>query len=358
MVTPVTAGAAGIAGIGSAFPVRIEQQALWDGWFAGKYGENRIAARAWSACRVETRHAVVDPRHEDVSTWTTGQRMERYAAEALPLGKEAVSGALADAGVDAGDVGQFVVASCTGYVSPGPDLLLARDLGMPADVRRLVVGHMGCYAALPALAAAADYVRLHDRPAVVLCLELPSLHLQPLSPTAAHAVPSAADIEQVITHALFADAAAAAVLVPGRGSTIVDVQARTDADSSGHMSWHVTDLGFRMGLSPEVPDVLARHVGPAVDDLLARHGLVRSEVAGWAVHPGGPRILRVVEQALQLGPQALQASYDVLKEVGNCSSPTVLLVLERVLAATPAGPVVALAFGPGLTLYAGLLQAS
>jgi len=251
-----------------------------------------------------------------------------------------------------------VVASCTGYVTPGPDLLLARDLGMPADVRRLVVGHMGCYAALPALAAAADYVRVAGRPAVVLCLELPSLHLQPMSATAAHAIPSAADIEQVITHALFADAAAAAVLVPGAGRTLADVQARTDSDSIGHMSWHVTDLGFRMGLSPEVPDVLARHVGPAVDDLLARHGLVRGDVAGWAVHPGGPRILRVVEQALELGPTALQASYDVLAEAGNCSSPTVLLVLEKVLAATPDGPVVALAFGPGLTLYAGLLHAS
>ena len=349
---------AGIAGIGSAFPGRIEQQALWDGWFAAKYGDNRIAARAWSACRVETRHAAVDPRHEDVSTWTTGQRMERYAAEALPLGKEAISQALAEAGVDASDVGQFVVASCTGYVTPGPDLLLARDLGMPADVRRLVVGHMGCYAALPALAAAADYVRGHDRPAVVLCLELPSLHLQPLSPTAAHAIPTPADIEQVITHALFADAAAAVVLVPGAGRTLADVQARTDSDSIGHMSWHVTDLGFRMGLSPEVPDVLARHVGPAVDDLLGRHGLARSDVAGWAVHPGGPRILRVVEQALGLSAEALNSSYDVLREVGNCSSPTVLLVLERVLATAPPGPIVMLAFGPGLTLYAGLLQAA
>jgi alkylresorcinol/alkylpyrone synthase len=348
--------AAGIAGIGAAFPGRIDQQALWDGWFASKYGDNRIAARAWSACRVETRHAVVDPRHEDVSSWSTQQRMERYAAEALPLGKEAIAAALANAGVDAGDVGQFVVASCTGYVTPGPDLLLARDLGMRADVRRLVIGHMGCYAALPALAAASDYVRLHGRASVVLCLELPSLHLQPLSATAAHAVPSANDIEQVITHALFADAAAAAVLVPGGGRTLVDVAARTDADSSAHMTWHVTDLGFRMGLSPEVPDVLARHVAPAVDELLAAHGLTRPEVAGWAVHPGGPRILRVVEQSLALPPDALSAAYDVLREAGNCSSPTVLLVLERVLAATPAGPVVALAFGPGLTLYAGLLH--
>ena len=354
----VIAGIAGIAGIGAAFPQQLDQQEIWDGWFAERYGANRIAARAWAACGVQTRHAVVDPRVEDVSGWSTARRMERYAAEAVPLGREAVAKALAGAGVQAQDVGHFVVASCTGYVTPGPDLLLARELGMPADVRRLVVGHMGCYAALPALAAASDYVRLYQRPAVVLCLELPSLHLQPLSPTAAHAVPSAEDIEQVITHALFADAAAAVVLTPDRGPALLDVQARTDGDSLDHMSWQVTDLGFRMGLSPKVPDVLAAHVGDAVDELLARSGLQRSDVAGWAVHPGGPRILRAVEQSLDLPASALAASYDVLRDVGNCSSPTVLLVLERVLASTPGGPIVTLAFGPGLTLYAGLISAA
>ena len=79
--------------------------------------------------------------------------MERYLAEALPLGKEAVAAALADAGLAAADVGLFAVASCTGYVTPGLDIRLARDLGMAADVQRLFVGHMGCYAALPGLGA-------------------------------------------------------------------------------------------------------------------------------------------------------------------------------------------------------------
>ena len=119
------------------------------------------------------------------------------------------------------------------------------------------------------------------------------------------------------------------------------------------MTWDVTDLGFRMGLSHRVPDVLDGHVSQLVDDLLARHGLTRGDVDGWAVHPGGPRILDVIQTRLGLTDADLAASRGVLAEHGNCSSPTVLMILD---ALRPAGPerVVALAFGPGLTLYAAL----
>ena len=96
--------------------------------------------------------------------------MERYLAEALPLGKDAVSAALGRAGVSAADVGMLVVCSCTGYVTPGLDILLARDLALPPDARRVFVGHMGCYAAIPGIGVAADYVALNARPAVLLCV--------------------------------------------------------------------------------------------------------------------------------------------------------------------------------------------
>jgi alkylresorcinol/alkylpyrone synthase len=119
------------------------------------------------------------------------------------------------------------------------------------------------------------------------------------------------------------------------------------------MTWDVTDLGFRMGLSPRVPDVLSRHVGSVVQELLDDAGLRTEDVAGWAVHPGGPRILDVVQEQLGLSDAQMAASRHVLAEHGNCSSATVLLVLEEL--ADVDGPVVAMAFGPGLTLYAALL---
>jgi predicted naringenin-chalcone synthase len=252
----------------------------------------------------------------------------------------------------------FTVVSCTGYATPGLDILLARDLGMPDTVQRLHVGHMGCYAALPGLGAAADFVTARQRPAVLLCVELTSLHVQPTTATARSGRPTDEDLQQMVAHARFSDAAAAVVLQPDApGFEVVDVVARTDVSTSDHMTWDVTDLGFKMGLSPKVPAVLARHARPVVEGLLARHGLAVGDVAGWAVHPGGRRIVEVVGEALDLVEDDLAASYAVLDEVGNCSSSTVLLVLERVLGAVPdGGHVVAMAFGPGLTLYAALLR--
>jgi predicted naringenin-chalcone synthase len=126
------------------------------------------------------------------------------------------------------------------------------------------------------------------------------------------------------------------------------------------MTWEVTDHGFRMGLSPQVPEVLGRHVGPTVGRLLERHGLTVADVDGWAVHPGGPKILDTVEQSLALPGGALDASRAVLAAHGNCSSATLPLVLDALCAAgrpRPGRYAVALAFGPGLTLYAALLRA-
>lgn len=340
-----------IRGSGHAYPETVGQQRLWDEFFESHFSGSRIARRAFSASGVQARHAVANPLAENISAWSTGARMARYAQDAMPLGKDALTSALDAAGLSAGEVGMLVVTSCTGYVTPGLDILLARDLGMPTDVQRLCVGHMGCYAAIPSLGSAADFVATRGRPAVLLCLELTSLHLQP--PTD--------DLEQVVAHALFSDAACAVVLTPsGPGLALVDVVASTDVANAALMTWTVTDRGFRMGLSPRVPDVLALHVRRVVDELLARHRLALADVTGWAVHPGGPRILDVVTEQLELSSSALQSSWDVLRDHGNCSSATVLMVLDELQRATPLHEgqhVVALAFGPGLTLYAALLTA-
>lgn len=343
---------AAITGAAHAYPASMDQDQLWDGFFKRHYSGSPVARRVFSSAGVRTRHGAVNPLDDDISGWSTGARMARYTAEAMPLGKDAVSTALANAGLAAGDVGLFALASCTGYATPGIDIRLARDLGMDTGVQRLVVGHMGCYAALPGIGAVSDFVQARSRPAVLLCLELTSLHVQPAS----------RDIGQIVAHALFSDAAAAIVVEPNGapGLEVVDVIALTDATTADHMTWDVTDLGFRMGLSPRVPDVLAEHVAGVVDDLLGRHGLTRADVDGWAVHPGGPRILEVVGDRLDLPDRALDASRVTLRDHGNCSSATVLLVLDELCRSQPprrGGHVVAMAFGPGLTLYAALLRA-
>jgi predicted naringenin-chalcone synthase len=350
-----------IQGRGFAVPGAMDQAQLWDEYFVQHYDGNRTARRVWSSSGVTTRHGVVDPRVEDVGSWGTGARMARFAQEALPLGKEAVASAIADSGLTAADIGLFAVVSCTGYSTPGLDILLARDLGMTSAVQRLFVGHMGCYAALPGLGAASDFTVARSRPSVLLCLELPSLHAQPKTATTSDRRASEDDVQQMVAHALFSDAAAAVVLQPGGpGLELVDVVALTDASTSDHMTWDITDLGFKMGLSARVPDVLALHVRDVVDGLLATHGVTRDSVAAWAVHPGGPRILDVVEDRLELRTDAMDASRATLRDYGNCSSATVLLVLDEIVkqGLDPGDHVVAMAFGPGLTLYAALLRAT
>jgi alkylresorcinol/alkylpyrone synthase len=341
-----------IAGIGAAVPTAISQEELWEGFFEEHYGGDRLAERLWRSAGVETRHGVAIPWKEDLREWGTAARIERFVEEAVPLGREALEACLEDARVRPSEVEALTVASCTGYATPGLDILLARELGLGRETQRLHVGHMGCYAALPALATLGDAATARRKTGLLLCLELCSLHIQDAS----------GDIDQVIAHSLFSDAAAAVAVRPGAtGLHIVDVVARTDVDSASLMTWDVTDRGFRMGLSRRVPDVLERNAGSLVRDLLTRHGLAPDRIAGWAIHPGGPKILEAVAAPLGLGEDELEPSRSVLRDYGNCSSPTVLLVLQRIAERRPLLPgdhVVCVAFGPGLTLYAALLAMS
>ena len=342
-----------LAAVASALPERsASQEELWEERFRHHYDDDRAARRIWNRCGVERRHGVCDPIGERVHEWGTEKRMQRFVQEGLPLGLAALESALKRAELEANDIELLTVVSCTGYATPGLDILLARDLGLRADVQRLHVGHMGCYAAIPGLAAVANASAARGGASLMLCIELTTLHVQP----------AARDFEQIVAHALFGDAAAAAAVRPGGpGLEVVDVAAHTDTSTAALMSWDVTDNGFRMGLSPKVPDAVRGHVAPVVDALLERNGIARDDVRSWIVHPGGPAIVDAVGDALGLEAPALESSRTILREVGNCSSATVLLVLERALATGEIGAgehAIALAFGPGLTLYGCLLRAA
>lgn len=345
--------AATSAAVAGALPKHsASQEEVWELRFREFYGGDRAAGRLWTRCGVERRHGVLDPVAERVYEWGTEQRMRRFVEEALPLGEEALEAALERAGARAAEIDLLAVVSCTGYATPGLDVLLARNLGMRADVQRLHIGHMGCYAALPGLATVADAASARGSTSLLLCVELTTLHVQA----------PARELEQIIAHALFGDAAAAAVVRSGGGGLeFVDVIAHTDPSTAALMRWDVTDHGFRMGLSPQVPEALRGHVAPVVDELLRRNSAARESVRQWLVHPGGPAILDAVAEALALPEAALDVSRATLREIGNCSSATILHILERTLAAgeiSRGDTVVMLAFGPGLTLYGCLLRAA
>jgi predicted naringenin-chalcone synthase len=284
---------------------------------------------------------------------TTLSRMRRYETEAGPLAVSAARSAFGDAAIEPGRVTHLVTVSCTGSYAPGFDADLIRELELPRDVARTHVGFMGCHGLLNGLRVARAFVAADAAAVPLVCaVELCSLHHQ-----------YEGDAEQVVANALFADGAGAVVGTgigrpPGgdadpyrlvaSGSTIV-------ADSADAMSWRVGDRGFVMTLSPRVPELIVRNLRPWLEDWLARHDLDVPSVGSWAVHPGGPRIVSAVGEALGLDPSLLAPSRRVLEEFGNMSSPTVLFILDRLRRAAAPRPCVALAFGPGLAIEAALL---
>ncbi len=262
----------------------------------------------------------------------TAARMQRYAASAPDLAMKAIAGLPPTDGVT-----HIVTASCTGFIAPGLDQLIARRLGLPASVERVSIGFMGCYAGVTLLRTAGHIVR-SDPTAKVLAVsvELCSLHLQETD-----------DIESLLAMGQFADGAAAALVsAAGEGLSLGSGLSLALEESDELITWTIGDSGFAMHLSGEVPGRLAE----ALDADATRNAILGEEApAAWAVHPGGRSVLDAVERGLPLPPGALDASRSVLDEFGNMSSATVLFVLERLARERPESGI-ALAFGPGLAM--------
>jgi alkylresorcinol/alkylpyrone synthase len=340
-----------VQALGTAMPDYVfKQTEAVEDLFARQPGWDPAWAEVFANAGVERRASVVDLRYL-AQPGTTAERMRIFAPAARRLGAEAARRALERAGPGAAaEVGDLLAVSCTGYSGPGLDIHLAVDLELGQRVQRLAIGHMGCYAALPALRAAAALATASGRRALVTCVELCTLHVQPLRTR-----------EDAVYLALFGDGAAAALVGPdGDGPTVVDAATVTVPRSEERMGWQILDHGFQMWLSPRVPALVEREVGRLVEDLLQPHGLVAGDVAHWAVHPGGPEIVDRVQRRLGLADAQTARSREVLADGGNRSSATVLFILEQLLDSGEVEPgqwIVALAFGTGLTLEALLLQA-
>lgn len=304
------------------------------------------------------------PQEETDSGPTTAQRMEMYNREITPLATSACQSALEQAGIGASTITHLVTASCTGFAAPGFDLQLFKTLQLSPTVQRTHVGFMGCHGALNALRVANSYCLSDPSAVVLLCAaELCSMHFQYGWCT-----------NSVVSNALFADGAAALVLCgadydkSNQSAHDVDTQPVLPAmqymsaasyvvpDSTHAMSWQIGDAGFIMSLTADVPDLIEAYLPSFIDQWLETQGLTLADINGWAVHPGGPRILDAVETALRLNPDDIAISRQVLAECGNMSSPTVLFILQRLIARGSHLPCVILGFGPGLTVEAALLR--
>ncbi|GIW95552.1 MAG: chalcone synthase [Pirellulaceae bacterium] len=310
-----------------------------------------------------TQSFYLPPSEESRFGPSTEERMRRYQVDAPPLAVAAARAALGGSGIPASQITHLVTVSCTGFHSPGWDITLMGELPLPNHVSRTHIGFMGCHGALNALRVARAFVESDPEARVLLCaVELCSLHHQ-----------YGWDPQQIVANALFADGAACLIgtAEPDDGpetrryachSTgpfwILRDQASTLIPGSlSMMSWTIGDHGFRMSLSPQLPDLLRWQLGPCLDHWLERQRMVRTDIRSWAIHPGGPRILKAVAEALGLDDGQLASSREVLAEFGNMSSASILFVLRRLQEVRAPLPCVALAFGPGITVEAALFDA-
>jgi predicted naringenin-chalcone synthase len=284
---------------------------------------------------------------------TTAARMRKYAESATGLATAACRKALANAAIDAGAITHLITVSCSGFAAPGVDVQLIRELGLPADVARTNVGFMGCHGALNGLRVARAFADANPDARILVCaIELCSLHHQ-----------YGWNPEQIVANALFSDGSAAVVCGHADDRETFSEKPRWLASGStvvpqteDLMSWNIGDHGFQMTLSARVPEAIQSSLRPWLESWLASAGVDVGQIAHWGIHPGGPRILQACLDALALEPEAIQTSRDVLAEFGNMSSPTILFIMERLIRAKTPGPCVLLAFGPGLTIEAALVE--
>ncbi|RIV27495.1 type III polyketide synthase [Fibrisoma montanum] len=379
-----------INGFGTAVPDHIvsQQQAIDFMTEALQFDERdrRRLSALYRQTRIDQRHSVLPDFNRQSGEFaffpntpgmepfpTVSQRMGVYRQEAVPLAMRAIEHCLNDRQqgddsdpFDRQQITHLITVSCTGLYAPGPDIELIEALGLPTTTQRLAINFMGCYGAFNGLKAADAIVRADpDAKVLVVCVELCTIHFQKKT-----------EVDHLLSNALFADGAAA-VLVEGQPRSEKSLLLRSFycdllPEGKAEMAWHVSDFGFEMTLTSEVPAYIEKGICQLMDQLLERSDLTIDDIGGFALHPGGRKILEVIERQLGMTAHDNRHAYTVLRQFGNMSSATVLFVLHEIWQelGTDSGltalgeavipdhkpHILSCAFGPGLTLESMILD--
>ena len=301
--------------------------------------------------QVHQRHAIF-PIDYTIEPRPFGQTNNEYIEHAIKLGQESAEKCLQKAGLSPQDIDLIITVSCTGFMIPSLDAHLIKLMGFRSDVRRMPFTELGCAAGAMAISRAADYIKSYPGATVlIIAVELPSLTFQ------------RKDISQanLISSILFGDGAAA-VIVTGKdkpGPRVLATETYTFPDSLGAMGFDLRDAGFHILLAKDVPEMIGAQINRLVHGFLERNGKTRQDIKGWILHPGGARLLGNIEEQLGLCKCDTQPSWDILANVGNLSSATILFILQEWLEKRPLKTgehAIAAAFGPGFSAEFLLLQ--
>jgi alkylresorcinol/alkylpyrone synthase len=318
-----------IASAASAFPKNYYSQKfllekLQEYW-GDRLRNPALLARLHKNVAVEGRYLSLPyEKYYEIDSW--GKANDVWIATAKELGEQSLCRALHHAGLEAASLGALIFTSVTGISSPSIDALLINQMGLPQNIRRVPIFGLGCVAGAAGIARAADYVRAYpSQAAELVSVELCSLTIQREDLSVAN----------LISSGLFADGSAAVIVtgddLESNGPEIVATRSIFYPDTEEMMGWKVSEKGFRITLSPEVPVLIRENLGGNMDAFLGDHGLKRSDIGSWVLHTGGPKVLEATADALDLHDGQLDPSWDCLKRVGNLSSASVLVVLEDVM---------------------------
>ncbi len=346
-----------IAGVGHAFPPHFYSQpeliAAAEAQWADKLFHRERIQQLFSNVLVGGRHLSL-PLEEYAELENFGQANDAWIQVALDVGAESIERAVENAGVTLADVDALFTVSVTGLATPSLDARLMNRLALPAHLKRIPIFGLGCVAGAAGIARAADYVRAFPGGvAVLLSVELCSLTLQRED----------LSIANLISSGLFGDGAAAVVVTGAErdadGPRVVATRSVFYPDTEKVMGWDISERGFQIVLSAEVPAMVEGHLRHDVDAFLADQGLRRADIRSWIAHTGGPKVLTAMEQSLELPDGALELTWKSLREVGNLSSTSVLLVLEETLRdrrPESGSPGLLFAMGPGFCSELVLLE--
>jgi len=360
-----------ITAIGTANPAnKVSQPALADFMIRAMQLAEEDARRLkaiFRASGIETRYSVIDDygkkdgfdfysnTHDLEPFPSTRRRLELFREKSIALSVAAVANCVGNVNSFAyKSITHLIVVSCTGMYAPGLDIDLVKSLQLSTNVERICINFMGCYAAFNAIKLADTICQSNSNAKVlVVCTELCSIHFQKESTE-----------DNLLANALFADGSAALLIesLPRPGLNLKPVSFYCDLAFEGEqdMAWTVGDLGFEMRLSAYVPEVIRKGIHNLTASLLNQISNQFSDISHFAIHPGGKKILEVIEQELGLTKEQNKASYEVLKNYGNMSSPTVLFVLDHIAknltGADQGKKILSFAFGPGLTLESMILE--
>lgn len=276
------------------------------------------------------------------------KRMKWFADNAVILSVKTIRDCIVGQ-IEPHEITHLITVSCTGMSAPGMDLEIMEAMDLPANIFRTSVNFMGCYAAIHALKMADAFCNSDvNANVVIVCTELCTLHFQKEN-----------SIDNITSTLLFGDGCAA-VLVKHNNAAAKGLKLKSffsDVAFKGKkdMSWQLSSKGFLMTLTGYVPDLVKEDFDVLLNKALKNAGIKKEAINHWCIHPGGKKILEAIQQSTGLKEQDLRYSYDVLREYGNMSSPTVLFVLQKILKELQnneqdQAAVFGAAFGPGLTM--------